>query len=360
MKRFIRSIFFCCMLCVASPVVAVMVPNINSGSILVADRNNQTLQASIPKAMQQVLIKNSGQVDISAMPNVQQFLAGASNLVSSYYYTPHPETPETPWQLNVTFARKSVEKYLLDSNLSLWNADRPLTLCYVYINDGTTTQVLNSQDAPLQTKFMQQMADDRGVPLSWPNYDQQDQQNLSLTKPPTAEFTLNTIQQNLLDYLFKRYAVHAVLYGVVWNSGINWYGSWYINFNKQIKTWTTDGPDVNTVLGNSVAQLANFLSGQMVVYAANDATSAEYSVWISNVNGLQGYTNAMRLLQGLTPVSSVAVSELDANGVLFKVNTKVGLSGLLRLLQQSNAVQQINGPIPSQAPVADAYFQWQP
>jgi hypothetical protein len=348
------------MLCVASSIFAVMVPDINSGRILVADRNNQTMQAAIPKAMQQVLIKYSGQVDISTMPKVQQFLAGAGNLVTQYSYIPHPATPETPWQLNVTFARKPIEKYLLDANLSLWTADRPLTLCYVYINDGQTTQVLNNADAPLQTQFMQQVADDRAVPLLWPTYDAQDQQNLSITTAPTSQFIMNTIQQNLLDYLFKRYAVHAILYGVVWNTGINWYGSWYVNFNKQTTTWTNNGSDVNTVLGDAVAKLANFLSGQMVVYAKNDAASAEYNIWISNINGLHGYADVLHFMQNITPAAGVTVSSLDANGVLFKVDTKVGLPGLLRLLQQSNQVQQIYLPAPDGAPVADAYFQWQP
>ena len=338
---------------------ATIVPKLNWGHVLVTNRSNKTLQNAIPQAMQQVLIKNSGQVDVAAMPNIQQFLTGANKLMLRYYYSAHPKTPATPWQLNVEFDRKSIEKYLLDSGLSLWSADRPITLAFIYINDGKTTQVLNNDDAPLQAQYMQQIANQRGVPLMWPMYDVQDQQNININKTPTNEYMVADLSHDLQNYWFNRYKVGAILYGVVWNTGISWYGNWYVVYNNHGTGFNTSGVDINQVLGNAVAQLSNYLSGQMVVYAENSNQPNEVQIWVSSIHGLQGFHKVSKFLQNLAPVSQVSVGEINANGALFNVQTKVGAQGLMKLLQQSGKVRRMLLPVPYNVPDADIYYQWQ-
>ena len=337
---------------------AKVVPQLNWGHVLVADRSTATAQATFPKALQQVLIKYSGQVNVASMPNVQQFLQQSGQLVQQYSFSAHPDTPDTPWQLNVAFAKKPIERYLLNSNLSLWSPDRPETLAYIYINDSKNTQVLNSSDAPLQTKYMQQVAKQRGVPLLWPLYDLQDQQQVSFNQPPTSPYLVGDLPENIQDYWFQRYQSGSLLYGLVWNSGVQWYGSWLAKYNGQSTTWINDGTDVNSVLGEAVAQMANYLAGQMSVYAQSDEVHRPLEVWVSNLGGLQTYKQALHYLQSLAPVTSVSVGEINPNGVLFTVNTQISPQDLMKSLQQGGKLQHILLPAPYAVPLADMYYKW--
>lgn len=356
--RCLQSMMIFLGLLILLPVSAQVVPKLNWGHVLLKSRSSSAIQAAFPQAMRQVLIKYSGQVDVDAMPQINQFLSNANQLVLRYAFESHPDTPDMPWQLNVAFDKKAVEQYLLNSGLSLWNADRPATLCFIYINDGRSSQVLSAHDAPLQSEYMQTVAKQRGVPLVWPLYDVQDQMHISVRQPPTRDQNVASLSVDLQQYWRSRYQLDSLLYGVVWHANDHWQGEWYAAYNGSSTSWQESGTDVNTVLGESVAHLANFLASKMSVHAQAAGQITRLNVWVANVRGLHDYAAVLRYFKHLSPVSGVGVLSVRPGGVLLAVDTPVGASGLAKVLRQQRRLSPLLLPIPSGSPPAAAYFSW--
>ena len=345
-------------LALLAPVSAAVVPKLNWGHVLLNNRSNPAIQSAFPQAMRQVLIKYSGQVDVDAMPQSKQFLANANQLVLRYAFEAHPDTSDTPWQLNIAFDEKAVQQYLLSSGVSLWNANRPSSLCLVYINDGQSTQVLSEHDAPLQSEYMQTVAQQRGVPLTWPLYDVQDQAHISLHEPPTPELGVASLPEALQQYWHGRYQLDSLLYGVVSRVDKQWHGTWYAAYNGNSTTWQDEGADVNAVLGESVAHLANFLASQMAVHAQAEGQVTQLKIWVANVRGLHAYASVLRYFNHLSSVQSVDVLAVQSGGVLLAVQTPVGADGLEKILHQQKRLAPLLLPIIGKAPSASAYYSW--
>ena len=113
--------------------------------------------------------------------------------------------------------------------MSLWNADRPVSLCNIYINNGSDTVALSSDTDSMQANYLRQLAQGLGVPLIWPLYDTQDQQHISLSNPPTTTNTVSLLPSNIQTYWQQRYGASSLLYGIVWSKDNAWYGSWLIS-----------------------------------------------------------------------------------------------------------------------------------
>lgn len=357
-RRGVMALLGCCLFMYISIAGAQTVAQLNWGHVLVHNRGPQVARDAFPKALQQVLIKYSGQVNVAAIPNMRSFLAKANQLVLRYAFVAHDKTPATPWQLNVSFDRHAIEQFLLNSGLSIWNADRPLTLCYVYINDGNNTQVLSQDNAPLQMQYMQQVAQQRGVPMLWPLYDGQDQQHVSIEAAPTLALNTASLSDTIQNYWRSRYPVQSILYGVVWHSGTQWFGDWTASYNQQSISWNNKGTDVNAVLGNAVAHLANYLAGQMVVYAQQNVHADQVQLWVSGISGIKNYAALIKYINHFALVSQVAVDKVDSQGVLLTVRTQIGVEGLSKLVQQDNRLSRIYLPQPALNVMADRYYRW--
>ena len=111
---------------------------------------------------------------------------------------------------------------------------------------------------------------------------------------------------------------------------------------------------MNAVLKDGVDKLASYLSQQMAV--PNQAAAQSVRIWVSNVASLQTYSAVLNYFKHIAAVKSASVIAMDHSGVLLAINTKVGLSGLAKILHQDHQMQQI--ALPPGAQAADAYYSW--
>ncbi len=85
--------------------------------VVVKDRSNEVLKEALQLALQQVLVKASGDPEVAGQATVHDHLSSAQNYVERYEYLPDPNDPShQKLILHVKFSPKSVRELLGQKN----------------------------------------------------------------------------------------------------------------------------------------------------------------------------------------------------------------------------------------------------
>ena len=125
-----------------------------------------------------VLIKNTGILQIATRSNINEMLADSETLVARYVYRTASEdaTSLAPLHLNMVFDADAVRARLDALALPYWPAERPPVIVWLVI-DQPTGRRLVGRDDPLSAPWrdlMQRHAARRGVNLVFPQLDEAD------------------------------------------------------------------------------------------------------------------------------------------------------------------------------------------
>lgn len=155
----------------ANGVGAVEVPDLLTARIAVADQKAHALQPVLARGLGEVLVKVSGNPRAAALAH-EMPAQRIQGLLGRFSYRPSPQNSEFPLTLELTFTRAGVTQLLATSGLAAWDNDRPLTLLWIGLDDGTRR--ILGEDDPL-ARSARELASRRGLPLITPLMDLQEQ-----------------------------------------------------------------------------------------------------------------------------------------------------------------------------------------
>lgn len=145
--------------------------NINTGKVAVDDRGSRTQRAATREALSQLLVKLTGQGDISSYQALQAISDDANRYLRAYRYT------EENGQLYFVaeFERQQIESVLIRERLPIWGNRRPDALLWLAVEDenGERRIVDDGQLNDFSVTARLQ-AEARGVPLTLPLMDLDD------------------------------------------------------------------------------------------------------------------------------------------------------------------------------------------
>lgn len=236
--------------------VAVAVPNLYQGEVAVASYSANDWQKAIVPAFNQVLVKVSGDPNISQVAAIRPMLSRAGSFVQSYNYTSvDGGNGKTTIMLQARFSPKAVNN-LLQRNLvqqktaqPVLAEDRPASVVWIVLTDGSgQTSLLNEENLLLST--LQKDAENMAIPVLWPSMDLEDLQAIS------AQQVLN-FEQEAAIRASQRYNAEAILLGTIAQIANNsWQGKWLWISPQGNQSWQTDGTTANQVASNMLKQLA--------------------------------------------------------------------------------------------------------
>jgi len=114
---------------IVSSAEAVQIHSMNMANVLVVDHSQQTLQQALQTALNQVLVKMSGNASVNTVPAIQNAQKRVNNLVVSYSYsTKKNRSRSSQLMLHVVFDGSAVQRLLKNAGQAIWGNDRPLTL----------------------------------------------------------------------------------------------------------------------------------------------------------------------------------------------------------------------------------------
>lgn len=262
-----------------------------------AERN-----AALGDALRVVVVRASGRRDAAANAAVDASAARANRLVQQYSATPDQ-------QLKVGFEATTIDGVLHDAGLPAWPSERPLTLVLLPSTAAASGgRVLRTGESSPERTQLEQAALARGVPLAW----------------PVAETSVDVLRAQLDASGVEGAAraagtsADAVLLGRPAGEQIEW-TLVHAGDSSQRRGSAADG-----------AHLAADSYASLYATAATRGLTT-VSVRIDGVESLQAYAGLMQVLESLSLVREIAVSEVDRATVRLTLTLRGDLELLRRV-----------------------------
>ena len=353
MRRVYQLLVFIIFYGVLSLAQAEQVNDLNVGVVPVDSRSQAALIKVAPEALQQVLVKMSGNPSVSVIPEVHLAMTQqAASLVQSFSYT-REGSGSSQLIAHIHFDKRAVEKLLEQASQAIWRANRPVTLAWVNLdrNDNTVNTIISSDDQTPVAYALTNDANNVGLPLILPAMDLQDQgyTNTSSNMP----FDMS----NLLA-VGKRYHASSVLAGnlTVAVDG-SWEGQWMYLLNGTAHQWDSAGATPEDVIRQAVSNMDSIMSSVMAV-RDNPKLQSTVGLQIEGVTNLRDYALMLSDLRALNVIARIAVAQLNGATMVLRLKVVGGEKALQAALIHSTDLMQVPQPLLQSNQAQGLYYQF--
>ncbi|KPJ67210.1 MAG: hypothetical protein AMJ43_04885 [Coxiella sp. DG_40] len=323
---------------------AVIVSSLYEVQLPVTDLSDQTRLQAFSKALQQVLIKVTGNVAIATLPEIQSELESAESLISSYSYIENDDKT----LLDVKFNHKEVQQILRNAKQALWGDNRPPIIIWLDVDDGNSNNILASNSDSFLVSVLNNNADRLGLPIVLPEMDSQDLNNIST----------NDIEQTNLSAIqtcSQRYDVNTILVGYISKSSqTNWQSKWTLLTNGNTENWVITGDDIEQILTKATNNVASILASQFAILNDN-ALQTQLTVIVTGITNLDEYAALVKYLHSLNTITDIEPVTISPDQIKFQVTSTDGAQGLTNAINHSDKLVTI--PF-IQDTKADLFYHW--
>jgi hypothetical protein len=275
--------------------------------------------AAFREAMRAVLTRVTGRSDAPDLPNLAPLVAQASRYVTSFRRAAGN-------QLTVSFNGPAIENAVDASGLAFWGNERPVTLVWLALDRGGGRRALvSASDTSSEKERVDSSAARRGLPLAWPDAGD------DLVRAMQQAWSGN--HDALVDAA-RRYGADGVLVGRARQTAA---GSYEVEWSFTA-TGTSGGASGDLEAGPALA--AERYAG---IYASQGASQrSEHTVTVTGIGTLEAYAATLRTLAKLAPVRGVAVDEVNADSVSFRVNVRGDPDALNQAILRDGRLQPVD------------------
>ncbi|MCG9746355.1 MULTISPECIES: DUF2066 domain-containing protein [Shewanella] len=165
-------------LCAASlNVAAVEVTELDRSAIKIADRSQQVKNQALRQAMEEVVLKNTGDRMALSEPLVAQAIAQPTAYIRQFGYLEQGGEQ----YLQASFDHSKIISLLREAKLPVWGKQRPLTLLWLAQENEGKRELLNDASMLESRSQIANLSQTRGVPMLLPMMDLDDAMAISVT-----------------------------------------------------------------------------------------------------------------------------------------------------------------------------------
>ena len=333
MKR--TLILFFALFCTS--VMAEQVSGLYNGRVLVADQSEQSRSKGVNQALEQVLIKLTGNSKIMQLPSIQKAVSNTNNFIASVGYTKLPAASleelagQPGFSLQVSFSAEAIDQLIRWAQLPILPAGRPKLVFWIVRDDAETgRQFVTEQQFPDFTQSFQQIMQDRAVPYQLPALDLEDQLSLSVNEAWS-------MREQTIEVASQRYAADGwVLLRFFTTTSGQVRGSWIYKLGDQRGFDDVRAEDTETFVGLAVNELVDSISTQLTYVPQVD--TSKLVVQINQVDSFADYQAVVSQVQGLKLVRSSHVSAVEGDRLFVTVDIDGGVDLLISALERSGSL----------------------
>jgi len=354
--------FFCIALLFvgAIDVRAIEITGLYDAQVEVVDRGSKTFRRATQDALAEVIVRVSGDSNAIDSPDVISALSNPDRYLLQFGYEKLPP-PDQPFLVTDTFADgpditlfpldvikanlmaageevlpelllklqfddKAVNQLLRRAGLPIWASNRPELLLWLGAEHEGQRQLVGPSSAQGLNALLMEASQRRGLPLTMPIYDLQDQ----------ALVTIGDIWGMFTDRLIEasdRYSPTGVLVGKLYqNSEDQWLGSWTLNVGETSEWLDAKGDTEAEVITLAIDWATDLMAAQFAIVASADDTDSVI-LEISGVSRLASYANISRYLDGLVAIRQVQMQAIQGDVLTFQVYLQSDKAQLQQSLQ---------------------------
>jgi hypothetical protein len=282
-----------------------------TGEAVVADQGAAERRRALPLALAHVLRKLSGLRNFDEYPVVEPALGRASSIVVSFHYRNVPtllsdgSETEGP-RLVARFSPQEVDRLARSLQLPLWRPERLPLVTWLVIDDGLDRRILPLEFAYIQ-KSMEQVAQQRGLALVWPQADEEG------NYPVDLQLLWGGYTEELSDLDDDGVMILAARReGTVWSVRAN------LTYGDLNWAWRLQDIDLQSVLNESMEQAVDEIAAANTI-AAEDLGVWEHELTITGLLGSHDYQRCLNYLQDISTVEHVTVIAARPTAVTFRL-----------------------------------------
>ncbi|MGF1688258.1 DUF2066 domain-containing protein [Photobacterium japonica] len=342
----------------ALPLQAATMTNLYQAQVVLPDTDRQSEQVARQQALEQVLIKVSGQSAIGQNEVVAKALTHSGQYVSQFGYG----NLDGQRTLALTFDPRQVRTLLAQAKSSFWSEQRPTTLVWMVEDDGRDRNILWDQSGSQLLTDVKQAAERRGLPVSVPIGDFED-----VTAISSPDLWGGFVQP--ISTASLRYQPEAILVARVRKQGTDEISvNWQLFANRpEALAASQVAPIEGRLSGTAVSTInqmmdsvADQLAAKYAVPLGGDLNNT-MSVVVGNIASSKDFFTLERLVTNLTSVAAVNAYRIQGDNVEFNVQLLSSEEAFKQELSQDSRLSAVAAPAPmpawesSEAPVVDPH-----
>ena len=304
MPKLIFSLIF---VFAASLSSAAEVTDLYQAQAVVESQSEQDRQRLAPELLKQVLIKVVGDSRAVEQADVSALTTDAQRYIDQFFYQqkpdPESESGEQQLILTVDFNPNGINTALQRIGLPVWDRIRPESLIWLAVDNNGNQQLVGEADGDSLLSYIEQAAQQRGIPILLPLMDLEDQTQLTFNDVATGN-------NNAIKQASERYAPSVIVTARLRGNNEAAEISWQAILGEETERWSSQGA-VKEAIQKGVNGLADRL-GSRLNMTLSRAGETELAIQISGVQDYEGYTRLMDYLGTLQAVTDIKVGSLGS------------------------------------------------
>ena len=335
------------LLALSSPSHAVVVKDLYSAEVVVADNSQAALNAGAREALSEVFVKVSGSTDVLQNPILLSALGNSRSLVQQYAYSRQQSDAEE-LLARFEFDDSVISNLVARAGVPLWTANRPDVLVWMVIEGGQGRQFLNRESSPQMMSRVMEEFTRRGVPAQLPLYDLNDAAAISVDE-------LWRLNAGSVTGASQRYGVQDILAGrLATLSNGSWVGDWsYFSGSSRVDRSIRVG-NPEAFLQAGVSLVAQEMSARYAV-APSRGVSQGVKVLVSGVSGYGDYASVVTWLEGLELIEYANVESIRGDSIQLNLVAQADANQLAAIIELNEHL------LPTRTPdsAVQLSYQWQ-
>lgn len=344
-------------ICLATPAWAEPLVDLYKVSTLVASQSSGEREKAASAAMARLLVRVTGDPQIAANEELQPYLARAQNYVLQFGYSRTEEqltredgTQVPATQLDFSFSEVAVDKLLRKLKLPIWPDNRPGLLVWLVEDQWPEGRQL-LRDKAVQSQLRAQ-ALTRGLPLTFPIWDLQDQMAVDLDQ-------LWQFDQQALQAASARYQPDVIVVGrFSRTSSGELRGVWQWLDAGQTDLLDAQGQTLKEFAAPMVDDIANTLAARYAIKPSQD-DATRLVVQVLGVAEFDRYRRVLSYLEGHEALRDVQLIQVDGENLWLNIYPEADLDHLQRAFQLDRKLTPVPTLVPADgSPENPLMFHW--
>lgn len=324
------------------PAAAVVVEDLFTVELPVADQTTSLRLESFSEAFKQVIIKVSGSDDALRSPAFKRPIERSARYVKQFKYTNRslPDDAESNTSrlfLRIDFDQQLIEGLLREHNFPIWGRERPSSLLVISYDVNENIKLVSDDTTPDVVESLDMAAVQYAVPVLFPLMDLEDISRVSIDDVVSRQI-------ESIDTMASRYAPDALVVGqIIGRSGQGWQGDWEVRFTDQIFKWRHQASSKQGVVDQVIRHLARILA---LEYALEDHRRVEQSLLlsVSAMDGIDHLIQVQKYLKSLNVVDNVQIAMVNQDVVTYRLQLRNDATDLQRLIELGEVLEPEDFP----------------
>ena len=333
----LRILYFICFLALISqPIYAIKVSGLYQAVISVSDESVPKRRIALKQALGKVLIKVTGDRNISKSMAVSSLLERPEQFVQQYRYRQNDNEwsqEKLVYELWVQFDENALDVALKNYGVPIWEKERPSILVWLVSQKNNNRSFVNIEENFEYLKILENRASARGISLLFPLLDLQDNSKISVTDV-WGGFIGPILEAS------KRYQANAVVTGkfsqilpTLWES------EWSVYFDEQSVNWISQSDVADIVLEEGIDELVDKLVSHY--FEIGEQSDEVIELLVNDISSIDEYAQTLSYLTSLQSVDTVSVKQVTSRYILFELTSERGIASVHQAISLGKILESV-------------------